>query len=157
AIYEAYGRYRDMLASAGPYLAARVADLDDIRQRAVAVCLGVSAPGVPAPGFPYVLVAGDLAPADTAVLDLEAVLALVTERGGPTSHTAVLARARDIPAVVGCAEAALLIDGDFVLVDPAHSQVVRDPDAARLEAVVRREATAQGDVGPGRTTDGHAI
>jgi phosphoenolpyruvate-protein phosphotransferase (PTS system enzyme I) len=155
AIFEAYGRYRDTLAAAGPYLAARVADLDDLRQRAVAACLGVPPPGVPSPGYPFVLVASDLAPADTATLD-GSVLALVTERGGPTSHTAVLARARDLPAVVGCGDAALLVDGDTVLVDPARSLVVRDPDAARLATFETSRADGD-DAGPGRTADGHAI
>ena len=55
----------------------------------------------PHPGFPYVLVADDLAPADTVGLDPATVLALVTERGSPTSHTAILARSLGLPAVVG--------------------------------------------------------
>ena len=63
-------------------------------------CLGLPMPGVPDPGHPFVLVADDLAPADTASLDPPTVLALVTEEGGPTSHTAILARALGLPAVV---------------------------------------------------------
>ncbi|MDQ1652119.1 MAG: phosphoenolpyruvate-protein phosphotransferase system enzyme, partial [Cryptosporangiaceae bacterium] len=55
AVYEAFGEYRTMLAAAGEYLAARVADLDDVRQRVVAGCLGVPVPGVPDPGVPFVL------------------------------------------------------------------------------------------------------
>jgi len=139
AVHEAFAGYREALASAGPYLAARVADLDDVRQRVVAVCLGVPVPGVPDPGHPYVLVAHDLAPADTAVLDLAKVQAFVTEAGGPTSHTAVLARSRGIPAVVGCAGAGKLTDGMTVLVDAARGRVVQDP--SKLEAA---EASASG-------------
>ena len=81
------------------YLAERAADLDDIRDRAVALLLGVPMPGVPNPGHPFVLVAAELAPADTATLDPAAVLAIVTERGGPTGHTAILAkRSRSRPS-----------------------------------------------------------
>jgi phosphoenolpyruvate-protein phosphotransferase (PTS system enzyme I) len=156
AAYDAFGRYREALASAGPYLAARVADLDDVRQRVVAACLGVPVPGVPRPGHPFVLVARDLSPADTAVLDPATVLAIVTEDGGPTSHTAVLARARGIPAVVGCTGATGLADGVRVLVDPASSRVVRNPDPAVVRDAVAASRTA-GTIGPGQTADGCPI
>ena len=69
AVFEAFAGYREELAEASEYLAARVADLDDVRDRAVARLLGVPMPGVPDPGHPFVLVARDLAPADTAALD----------------------------------------------------------------------------------------
>src|SRR6266545_6517190 len=65
ALAAAFEQFRTLLAAAGPYLAERVADLDDIRNRAVAAVLGVPMPGVPDPGHPYVLVAQDLSPADT--------------------------------------------------------------------------------------------
>ena len=154
AVFEAFSGFREALAAAGPYLAGRVADLDDVRQRAVAACLGVPVPGVPDPGYPYVLVARDLAPADTAGLDLSTVLALVTADGGPTSHTAVLARSRGIPAVVGCAGAADIADGTEILVDPARSRVVVQPDPA--ERAVDDETTTA-TTGPGRTADGCEI
>ena len=89
-----------MLAAAGPYMAERVADLDDLRNRTVATLLGVPMPGVPDPGHPFVLIALDLAPADTATLDKDRVRAIITEEGGPTSHTAILAKSLGIPAVV---------------------------------------------------------
>jgi phosphotransferase system enzyme I (PtsI) len=153
AVWEAFTGFRAALAAAGPYLAERVADLDDVRQRAVAACLGVPVPGIPDPGHPFVLVARDLAPADTAGLDLGTVLALVTSDGGPTSHTAVLARSRGIPAVVGCVGAADLTDGTPVLVDPGGNRiVVRPDDDDRPEAVAETVVT-----GPGRTRDGRAV
>ena len=104
AIISALSAYAQALSEAGGYLAARVADLEDIGRRAAAVCAGVSLPPLPRPGHPYVLVARDLAPADVAVLD-DKVLALITIEGGPTSHSAILARSMGIPAVIGCAEA----------------------------------------------------
>ncbi|MFC7642746.1 HPr family phosphocarrier protein [Streptosporangium lutulentum] len=102
AIDAACAHHRRALLEAGGYFAERASDLDDIRNRAVAVVLGLPMPGIPDPGHPFVLVAEDLAPADTVNLDPALVLALLTEKGGPTSHTAILARARALPAVVAC-------------------------------------------------------
>ncbi len=114
AVSEALASYRAMLTSAGGYLAERAADLDDIADRAVALLLGEPMPGIPAPGHPFVLLAAELAPADTATLDPAAVLAIVTERGGPTSHTAILAMALGIPAVICCPGALSVADGTVV-------------------------------------------
>lgn len=158
AIFDAFAAYRAALAAAGPYLAARVADLDDVRQRAIAACLGVPVPAVPDPGHPFVLVARDLAPADTAGLNLDRVRALVTEEGGPTSHTAVLARARGIPALVACPGAAALTPGTPVLVDAARGRVVTDPTPDELaEATTRAAARSTTVDGPGRTADGRPV
>ncbi len=107
----------DALAAAGGYLAERVADLRDVRDRALALLLGEPMPGVPHPGHPFVLVGRDLSPADTATLDPAEVLALVTELGGPTSHTAILAKGLGVPAVVRCAGALELADGTAVVID----------------------------------------
>ncbi|GDY33291.1 phosphoenolpyruvate--protein phosphotransferase [Gandjariella thermophila] len=102
AVHEAAAGFAASLEAAGGYLAERVRDLHDVRDRLVAELLGVAEPGVPALRTPSVLAARDLAPADTAGLDPAKVLALVTAEGGPTSHTAILARALGIPAVVAC-------------------------------------------------------
>jgi phosphotransferase system enzyme I (PtsI) len=161
ALSAAFGEFRSALEAAGGYFAERVADLDDLRDRAVARLLGLPMPGLPEPGHPYVLVAGDLAPADTALLDPAQVLALVTERGGPTSHTAILAKALGLPAVVGCPGAAELTDGTEVLVDAAAGTVQPDPApeavAAAVERERRRRELAARAHGPGRTSDGHAV
>jgi phosphoenolpyruvate-protein phosphotransferase (PTS system enzyme I) len=111
AVAEAYGEHRALLESLGGYMAERVADLDDLRDRAIAVLLGSPTPGVPERDEPFVLVAVDLAPADTATLDPAKVAAIVTEQGGPTGHTAILAKQLGIPAVAACADAAELTDG----------------------------------------------
>jgi phosphotransferase system enzyme I (PtsI) len=150
-----------MLASAGPYLAERVADIDDLSNRAVAILLGVPMPGLPEPGQPYVLVAEDLSPADTATLDPAVVLAIITERGGPTSHTAILAKSLGIPAVVACEGAAELKDGQTVLVDGTDGTVNVEPDAqtvrrALAEQEAQREASRSVS-GPGRTADGQGV
>jgi len=156
AVFDVYGEYRELLAAAGEYVAARVADLDDVRQRIVAACMGVPVPGVPWLDEPFVLVARDLAPADTAGLDLSRVLAVVTAEGGPTSHTAILARARGIPAVVGCAGAGELTG--VVLVDAARGTVTTDPSQDQIAAAAQAPAApAAAPAAPGGTADGRPI
>jgi phosphoenolpyruvate-protein phosphotransferase (PTS system enzyme I) len=161
AVADAFGEHRRMLVSLGGYLAERAADLDDLRDRAVAVLLGLPMPGVPDSADPFILVASELAPADAATLDPEKVLAIVTERGGPTGHTAILAKQLGIPAVVACPGASALRDGDRVLVDGASGGVVLDPGEREVaEARARREHAAArraASHGPGRTADGHPI
>ncbi len=161
AVYEAFAAYRDLLASMGGYMGERAADLDDISQRVVAHLLKLPAPGVPDPGHPFVLVARDLAPADTAMLDLDQVLGLVTVDGGPTSHTAILAREKSIVAVVGAADAATLADGDTVIVDAANDLVIAQPtpeQVADAEArIAERAALEAAPVTPGALADGTPV
>ncbi|MEU1159666.1 phosphoenolpyruvate--protein phosphotransferase [Streptomyces sp. NPDC005921] len=161
AVDEAFEQYCDLLAQAGGYLAERVADLRDVRDRVLAMLLGEPMPGLPHPGHPYVLVARDLSPADTAVLDPAEVLALVTEKGGPTSHTAILASGLGIPAVVQCANVLDLPEGTEVLVDGVSGEITVAPSegtvrAARSRANARRRLAASAH-GPGRTADGTPV
>jgi phosphotransferase system enzyme I (PtsI) len=161
AVFEAFVQFRDLLTSMGGYMGERATDLDDVSQRAVAHLQGVPAPGVPTPDYPFVLVARDLAPADTALLDLEKVLALVTSDGGPTSHTAILAREKSIVAVVGATGALSLDDGETVIVDAATGVVTVGPtEAERATAEAERESRASAaaaPVGPGKLADGTPI
>ncbi|MEV4600327.1 phosphoenolpyruvate--protein phosphotransferase [Amycolatopsis sp. NPDC049253] len=154
AVYQAAEGFAEALAAAGGYMAERVRDVRDVRDRLVAELLGQQPPGVPELPSPSVLVARDLAPADTAGLDPAKVLALVTEEGGPTSHTAILARALGIPAVVavrGILELdakALTVDGDTGLIQPA------DPADPIITAVAQGPAEWNG---AGATADGHVV
>ena len=161
AVFEAFASYRDLLAGMGGYMAERAADLDDISQRVIAHLLKLPAPGVPDPGHPFVLVARDLAPADTAMLDLDQVLGLVTVDGGPTSHTAILAREKSIVAIVGAAEASGLADGDMVIVDAANGLVVSGPSADEIAAararIAERAALEAAPVTPGALADGTPV
>ena len=161
AVFDAFASFRDQLTALGGYLGERAADLDDVAQRVIARLRGVPAPGVPDPGHPFVLVAKDLAPADTALLDLDKVLALVTTEGGPTSHTAILAREKSIVAVVGVAEAAHLSEGETVIVDAAAGVVVTEPSAAELERAAHRAAdraaAASAPITDGALADGTPI
>ncbi|WP_166997639.1 phosphoenolpyruvate--protein phosphotransferase [Paramicrobacterium fandaimingii] len=161
AVYEAFASFRDQLAAMGGYLGERAADLDDVSQRVIAHLGGVSAPGVPQPDEPFVLLARDLAPADTALLDLDKVLALVTSDGGPTSHTAILAREKSIVAIVGTADALTIDDGTTVVVDAAAGTVTTDPSADAVAdaraRIAAREQTASAPIIPGALADGTAV
>ncbi|WP_036318817.1 phosphoenolpyruvate--protein phosphotransferase [Microbacterium indicum] len=160
AVHTAFAEFAEQLAAIGGYLGERAADLGDVAQRVIAHLRGVAAPGVPDPGHPFVLVATDLAPADTALLDLDQVLAVVTTEGGPTSHTAILAREKGIVAVVGTGSADLA-DGQTVIVDAADGVVVADPTdeqlAAAAERAEARKAAAAAPITPGALADGTEI
>jgi phosphotransferase system enzyme I (PtsI) len=161
AVDRAIEAFKALLLDLGGYMAERVGDLDDVRDRTLARLLGQPMPGVPERETPFVLVADDLAPADTVTLTPERVLALVTVRGGPTSHTAILARSLGLPAVVACAAAASLADGDFVAVDGGSGQVrvgiTPDEATATNRAEEQRRAARAASRGPGRTADGHPV
>ncbi|MBN9158204.1 phosphoenolpyruvate--protein phosphotransferase [Microbacterium sp.] len=145
----------------GGYFAERVADLRDVGSRAVAAVLGVPAPGVPDFTVPSIVVAEDLAPAETATLDRALVAGIVTRAGGRTSHTAILAAQMGIPAVVQLPGATQLPPGTFIAVDGDTGEVVVAPDPALVaEQQARRErraAALAGSSGPGRTKDGLEI
>ncbi|QKW05405.1 phosphoenolpyruvate--protein phosphotransferase [Streptomyces sp. NA04227] len=161
AVYDAFAAYRALLAAAGEYFAGRVADLDDVRNRIVARLLGVPMPGVPDSDQPYVLIARDLAPADTALLDPTLVLGFVTEEGGPTSHSAILARSLGVPAVVALPGAGELAEGTVVAVDGSTGEVFVEPSQDERErlkaAAAERRAALAAATGPGATSDGHKV
>ncbi|QOR71975.1 phosphoenolpyruvate--protein phosphotransferase [Ruania alkalisoli] len=157
AIWEAAGAVADQFESLGGYLAERARDVIDVRDRIVAHLLGAPTPGVPRREEPFILLARDLAPADTAQLDPEVVRGLVTEEGGPTSHTAILARAIGIPAVVGIGQAVEQISTDMVvLVDGGAGQVYLDPSEEAVTAA-RERTTVRTFTPPGTTKDGHRV
>jgi phosphotransferase system enzyme I (PtsI) len=161
AVFEAFVQFRDLLTSMGGYMGERATDLDDVSQRVVAHLQGVAAPGVPDPDHPFVLVARDLAPADTALLNLDKVLALITSDGGPTSHTAILAREKSIVAVVSVAGALSLEDGETVIVDASTGVVTVNPTESEHSAAAATLAARASEpsipVGPGALADGTAI
>jgi phosphotransferase system enzyme I (PtsI) len=160
ALWAAVDELAAQLASLGGYLAERVADLVDVRGRVLAHLRGVDPPGLPDPGHPHVLVVADLAPADTATLDPATVLAVVTSQGGPQSHTAILARALGIPAVVAVAGADDLATGTEAYVDGAAGAVRTDPGPAEREAVAawtRAAARLTGFDGSAALADGAPV
>lgn len=161
AVLEGFGAVEEMFKVIGGYQGERAADLHDVGQRVIADLMGVPAPGVPVSDTPFVLVAEDLSPADTAGLDLDKTLAIVTSQGGPTSHTAILARARGIVAVVSAAGADDLKNGETVIVNAAESTITTEPSdeqVAAAEAAKAKAAKAKELRGkPGATKDGYHI
>ncbi len=123
AVDAAVEQFVTIFTNMGGLMAERVTDLEDIERRVVAHLVGEPEPGVPTPSEPSVLVAEDLAPSDTSGLDPELIVALVTERGGATSHTAIIARQLGIPCVVGTAGITDLDQGAFLVVDGESGEV----------------------------------
>jgi phosphotransferase system enzyme I (PtsI) len=116
---------------------------------------------VPTPEQPSVLVAEDLAPSDTAVLDPGLVLGLVTERGGPTSHTAIIARQLAIPCVVGTHGVMDIASGTPLLVDGTAGTIVSTPDPDEAKQLVETDREQRAALatwtGPGETADGTRV
>ena len=107
----------------------RLVDLKDLARRVAAHIAGIHMGlDLPTTGA-YVIVGDDFSPADTAQFT-DAVVGVVTIKGGPTSHTAIICRSKSIPALVSCAQAVELVDGMQVLVDPVGDRVVVGGDAS---------------------------
>jgi phosphotransferase system enzyme I (PtsI) len=161
AIRSAAATYAEQLRAVGGYLAERAPDVEDVGARLADSLAGRAPTELPRPGHPYVLVARDLAPADTALLDPRSVVGIVTEQGGPTSHTTILARALGIPAVVACSGARAALGGHEVLLDGSRGEVHVDPPAALVASVESREQQAAArraqSSGPGTTADGIGV
>lgn len=160
AVVAAFAAVEQVLTAQGGRSAERAADLADVARRVVRTMSGAPEQAVPASPGPYVLVADDLSAADAAVLDPASVLAIITREGGPTSHAAILARARSIPAIFGVADALQLVDGQIVLADAQHGSV--DADPARQLGRRRRRRSASptasaAPTAPGATADGLRI
>ncbi|HEX3930961.1 MAG TPA: phosphoenolpyruvate--protein phosphotransferase [Nocardioides sp.] len=161
SVHAAVEQFAQVFDSMGGLMAERVTDLRDIERRVVAHLVGEPEPGVQLPDTPVVLVAEDLAPSDTATLDPRVVVALVTERGGPTSHTAIIARQLGIPCVVGTAGALGLTPGTPLLVDGVAGTVATSPDAAEARRLVEADRADRAALaswsGPGETADGTKV
>ncbi|MFK0401818.1 phosphoenolpyruvate--protein phosphotransferase [Microbacterium sp. NPDC090225] len=156
AVWEAARSHATALGALGGRMAERVADIRDVRDRIVAEILGVDLPGVPEREESFVLVAVDLSPADTAALGGGRCVALVTEQGGPTSHTAIIARSLGLPAVVGVTGATGIREGETVLVHGDRGTVEVGPDEERVASARAAAAVVEFD-GQGHLADGHPL
>ena len=159
-IVSAFGGFKEALLAIGGYFAERAADLDEICNRLLAKLSGTESEGLVLTS-PTIVVAEDLTPADTAALNLKFALALVVEKGGPTSHTAIVARGLGIPAIVGCTGIMQLEDGTNVMADGRAGEVVTSPSEASIhERQIREDALrarAASVTGPGRLSDGTPV
>ena len=126
AIGKAVDEFAELLGG-DPTFDERVADFQDLSKRVQARIAGIEmALSIPEKGR-IVLVGEDFSPADTAQFT-EAVVGVITSKGGPTSHTAIICRSKSIAAVVSCPEATSLETGDRVLVDPVGDRVLVSDD-----------------------------
>lgn len=161
AIAGAVEEYAVQFEALGGLFAERVTDLRDVGSRAIAAVLGVPTPGVPDLHEPSIVVAEDLAPAETATLNRAMVVGIITAAGGRTSHTAILAAQMGIPAVVQIKGATDLAPGTLVAIDGDTGEVMVDPTPAYVEAQEQRRAkrarAISGLSGPGSTRDGHGV
>lgn len=147
-------------------LRARAADVRDVGRRVLRLLLGVEEQNASPLEEKVVVIASDLTPSETAGLDKSKVLAFCTAEGGPTSHTAILAKALGIPAVVGLGEGlAQVPKGAILLIDGGKGEVVVEPDEKTLksfekwlEAEKARKTEALADVEkPAVTVDGQRV
>nr|WP_231635928.1 phosphoenolpyruvate--protein phosphotransferase [Novosphingobium sp. ST904] len=167
--HQAVDRIAGQLSALGnPVLAARAADLHDIGRRVLAEIDPALAAGslTDLPEEPCVLVAADLSPSDTATLDTARVAGIATALGGPTSHSAILARTLGLPSVVaGGADLMGLAAGATAIVDGDSGRVWLNPSEADLAsarawiaALGEKRAAEEAERGkPAETRDGHRV
>ena len=112
----------------------RASDVEDIKSALLSILLGVEEINISSVPKGTVLVAKDLTPSMTAGIKKENVLGIITETGGNTSHSAILARALEIPAVLSLQNACdILKDGEYVIVDGNNGEVIQNPDKQQLD------------------------
>ena len=160
-------RAASLAALDDPLLSARSADIHDVGYRVLRLLIGTDIEDMPQmPDHPVIVVAEDLSPSDTASLDVERVLGFCTAVGGPTAHSAIIARALSFPAVVSAGNKILEIEnGTPAILDGKEGTLVVDPDEETLararEAQKRyqkRQAVAQAaSAEPAVTQDGHRV
>ena len=130
-LYDVLERFRSMK---DPYLRNRSVDVRDVGRRVMANLLGTETEALRNIRNPVILVSRDLDPSQTAGLSRKQLLGIVTDLGGSTSHTAILARSMGIPAVVGLGDVAeSAVPGQTVILDGVHGHVILDPDQDELE------------------------
>lgn len=162
SVIESAARQQESLQDA--LLAERAADLRDIGRRVLAQLCGIETPAEP--DQPYILVMDEVGPSDVARLDPARVAGILTARGGATAHSAIVARALGIPALVGAGASVLLIkSGTPLLLDGQRGRLHVDADSHTLQRAVeerdnreqRLQAAAEQRHLPAQTRDGHAV
>ncbi len=159
--------YAEQLQKMGDrYLSERALDIFDLEKRLLRKLLGESREELRNLTEPVIILAHDLTPGETATLNTKYVLGFATEVGGHTSHTAILAGALEIPAIVGLGRClAEVSGGESVILDGDHGRVIIDPDSDSLARVQHSQARSQrvrerlGELGslPAETQDGQRV
>lgn len=144
ALSDAIERYIQTLESLDDkYLSARAADARDVAHRILRILLDVTESPTAGMTTPSIILARDLTPSDTVMLDKPRVLGFCTAEGGATSHTAILARGLGLPAVVGAGPNVLEIaDGVTLALDGGDGTVLVDPDEEMMAAYRERQTAA---------------
>lgn len=123
-----------------PYMKERQADIRDVGSRILHILLGVEPRALPELDEPSIVVSHDLTPSDTAQMDKAKVLGFITNIGGPTSHSAIMARTLGIPAVVALKTiVANVKQGDLLIVDGSAGSIIVNPSAAQLRDYRKRQ------------------
>lgn len=123
------------------YMRERAADIRDVSKRVLAHILGVTLPNPTTINESVVIIADDLTPSDTAQLNKEFVKGFATNIGGRTSHSAIMSRSLEIPAVVGTKNITDVVKhGDMVIVDGSTGEVLINPDETTIIAYKQKQA-----------------
>lgn len=148
------------------YLKERAADVRDIGKRLLRNILGLAIIDLSAIQDEVILVAADLTPSETAQLNLKKVLGFITDAGGRTSHTSIMARSLELPAIVGTGSiTAQVKNGDYLILDAVNNQVLINPSNEQIEALrslqvqvaeEKAELAKLKDL-PAITLDGHQV
>ena len=148
------------------YLKERAADVRDIGKRLLRNILGLAIIDLSAIQDEVILVAADLTPSETAQLNLKKVLGFITDAGGRTSHTSIMARSLELPAIVGTGSVTSQVkNGDYLILDAVNNLVYVNPtneEIAKLRAVQEQVATEKAELAklkdlPAITLDGHQV
>ena len=148
------------------YLKERAADVRDIGKRLLRNILGLSIIDLSAIQDEVILVAADLTPSETAQLNLKKVLGFITDAGGRTSHTSIMARSLELPAIVGTGSiTAQVKNGDYLILDAVNNQVLINPSNEQIEALRNLQAQVAEEKAelaklkdlPAITLDGHQV
>ncbi|MEZ6930250.1 phosphoenolpyruvate-protein phosphotransferase PtsI [Aeromonas sp. S16(2024)] len=167
AIYEVIEQYAKMMAELDdPYLRERATDFRDIGTRLVKNVLGIAVVNLSTIDEEVILVAKDLTPSETAQINLKYVLGFVTDIGGRTSHTSIMARSLELPAIVGTNDiTARVNNGDMLVLDGINNQIIINPTAEQLAEAKKFQAQFQAEKDelaklkdlPAITLDGHQV
>jgi phosphoenolpyruvate-protein phosphotransferase len=167
AIHHAIEQYASMMAELDdPYLRERATDFRDIGARLVKNALGMEVVNLGTINEEVILIAHDLTPSETAQINLQYVKGFITDIGGRTSHTSIMARSLELPAIVGTNDITSRVkNGDLVILDALNNVVVINPDAATLDAARSKQAAFLAEKAelaklrtlPAETLDGHRV
>ena len=149
-----------------PYLRERAADFRDIGNRLLKNVLGIELVNLSDIAEEVILVANDLTPSETAQINLDKVLGFITDIGGRTSHTSIMARSLEIPAIVGTNDITKCVkNGDMIILDALNNKIIINPNKAQMaEAKLVRDAFLKEKAElaklkdlPAMTLDGHQV